>query len=346
MLGVALSAVVLASAAAAAEPSWGRLYILPVAVSVRENPSDTALQVRVLKAGQKVRVDFQEDGWAAVFDPKETKRSELKALGYAKLAELKAPGGASEQVTGSSIEVRKPAPDAKAEVLVNGRPVNAKADKGGKRAAKEPAREAKAPGKGFGEVRVADRQLTVRAARDKDSEFRKVLKPGQKVRVDFHEDGWFAVFDPEETVRDLKRAWGYGRDKYLVPEAAYSGPPAEAMAPGAAQAPAPDKGQKAKPGEEAVGYSVLQRKTDRHKPPVTTLRVRLDLAQPPTQEAMRKIAQEIWKAERKKDENLQLELYLSSMDPKGLAYAVAKFHEDGRVREFWWRDVVLDKTKK
>jgi hypothetical protein len=345
MLAVAFSAVVLVSSAAAAEPSWGRLYILPVAVSVRENPSDTALQVRVLKAGQKVRVDFQEDGWAAVFDPKETKRSELKALGYAKLAELKAPG-AYEQVTGSSIEVRKPAPDAKAEVLVNGKSVHTKADKGGKRAAKEPAREAKAPGKGFGEVRVADRQLTVRAARDKDSEFRKVLKPGQKVRVDFHEDGWFAVFDPEETVRDLKRAWGYCRDKYLVAEAAYAGPPAEAIAPGMAQAPTPDKGQKAKASEEAVGYSVLQRKTDRHKPPVTTLRVRLDMTQPPAQETMRKIAHEIWKAERKKDENLQLELYLSSMDPKGLAYAVAKFHEDGRVREFWWRDVVLDKTRK
>ena len=117
-------------------------------------------------------------------------------------------------------------------------------------------------------------------------------------------------------------------------------------APGAPLAPAPDKAQKAKAAEEAVGYSVLQRKTDRRKPPVTTLRVRLDLAQPPAQEAMRKIAHEIWKAERKKDENLQLELYLSSMDPKGLAYAVAKFHEDGRVREFWWRDVVLDKGKK
>lgn len=327
----AFSAVVSTSIALAADAQWGRLYILPSTVSVRENPSDTALQVRVLKAGQKVRVDFQDDGWAAVFDPKETKRSELRALGYVKLADLKGGQAAAEDIPASSIEVRKKGREDKVEQRAEAKPQ--KAEK--KTAAKAPAKAAKAAApKTFGEVRVADRSLSVRAERDKDSTLRRVLKAGQKVRVDMLENGWYAVFDPEEKERDLDRAWGFASAKYLVQESEYAGG-APAETPAKAQKPAKD---------DTVGYAVLSRKADHHKPPVMTLRVRLDLAHPPIQEAMRKIAREIWKAEHKDGENLQLELLLAGMDAKGLAYAVAKFHDDGRLREFWWRDVVLDKT--
>jgi len=354
VLGALLSCLA-AAGAQAAEPHWGTLYVLSGTVSVRENPSDSALQVRMLKAGQKVRVDFQDDGWAAVFDPKESARSELRAMGYAKLAELKA-HSSTELAQVRSIEVRKPAPDAKPEVLVDGKPVKAGTKPNAKPGAKVASKGAAA--KGFGELRVADRQLTVRAMRDKESAFRRMLKPGQRVRVDFLEDGWFAVFDPDEKSRDLKNAWGYSRDKYLVPESAYSGPPDTAIAPNSAPAqrvPGPaasssatatPKGQKLNPDEEAVGYAVMERKSDRHKPPVTTLRVRLDFTKPPAQEVMRKITREVWKAEHKKNEPLQLEIFLTGMDPHGLAYAVAKFHDDGRIKEFWWRDVVMNKGKK
>lgn len=372
--------LLLNAAALAEEPRWGRLYVVTGNVSVRESPADGALKVRVLKAGQTVRVDFQDEAWAAVFDPKEQVRSELKAMGYAKLTELRA-NGRLELAQATSIEVRKPRPDANPEVLVNGRPekstasaksaaksaekpvkVDSKADgKADSRTGAKPEKAAKPEhkaAKGFGEIRVADRALSVRAQRDKESEFKRLLQPGQRVRVDFLEDGWFAVFDPEEKTRDLAKAWGYSRDKYLVPEDSYAGVPPDAMsnvaavrpassAPAApAQAPsAPAKGQKAK-AEADVGYAVVTRKEDRKKPPTVTLRVRLDMAQPPAPEALRKIAREIWKAERKKDENLQLELLLNGMDAGGLAYATARFHEDGRLREFWWRDVVLGKPQK
>jgi len=342
----------------AGEPHWGRMYSVPGTVPVREYPSDSALKVQVLKPGQKVRVDFQDDGWAAVFDPREPARAESHALGYAKLSELGG-GNALMLAQATSIEVRKPAPDSKPEVLVNGKP----AKSGQKASAKDPnsakpESKAKPAAKGFGEIRVADRQLTVRATRDKDSEFRKVLKPGQTVRVDFLEDGWYAVFDPDEKTRDLKRAWGYSRDKYLVPESAYVPPPAEVQAPAVASAPAAShqpasadasalrKTHKSKGDDEAVGYAVVDRKSSKRNPPVTTLRVRLDMGQPPATEALRKIVREIWKAERKKNEELQLEVLLSGMDAHGLAYATARFHDDGRLREFWWRDVVIGKGKK
>lgn len=347
----------LAAPALAEEPRWGRLYTVTGNVPVRENPADSALQVRVLKAGQKVRVDFQDEGWAAVFDPKEPVRSELRALGYAKLAELKSKGNL-ELAQATSIEVKKPRPDARPEVRVDGRTEKTEVKPEPKPAAKTDARQAKAkaaPARDFGEIRVADRQLTVRAGRDKDSEFRRVLKAGQRVRVDFLEDGWFAVFDPEEKVRDLSRAWGFSRDKYLVLEAAYSGPlleipPAKPAPVAPAVAPAPAKGQKPKAeaqDDDAVGYAVLERKDDHQKPtPNVTMRVRLELTQAPAPDALRKIVREIWKAERKKNENLQLEVLLTGMDAHGLAYAVARFHDDGRLREFWWRDVVVGKGKK
>jgi len=396
------------AAAYAAEASWGRVFTVPAQTSVRENPDGTALQVRVLKAGQRVRADFFEDGWAAVFDLKETTRSELRALGYVRVTDLT---GGREVVVDESradaAEARKPArgakreaepeqpkpaksakrakPEAKIELAAEEVSV-AKPDasaKHGKTAKAEPRESVKSgkdtksakktkAAKEFGEVLVSDRTLSVRAERDKDSTLRKVLRAGQKVRVDFVENGWAAVFDPEEKTRDESRAWGYCYAKFLVPEADYesgqagsrprnragrranaaaSAPEAQSQATGkgAGKDAGAGKAAQAKNGKEAeedVGYTVLERKADRKaKPPVTVLRAKLNLSRPPAKEAMRKIAREIWKAERKKNETLQLELLLSRMDPRGLAYAVVKFHDDGRISEFWWRDVVLEDGK-
>jgi len=316
VLGAAVSGL-------AREPAaWGRVYTVSGKVAVRENPAENAVQVRVLKSGQKVRVDFEDDGWAAVFEPTETKRSEVRAMGYVSLSELRS-GARAE--TAPRLEKSE-----KSEK-------SAKSDASGTAGKKEPKKAPQA--QAFGELRVADRNMAVRAGRDKDSEFRRLLRPGQRVRVDFQEDGWFAVFGPDETVRDLSRAWGYGRDKYLVPEKDYVAEP-ELAAPAAREAQA-KPAQKQKDGE-AVAYSVLGRQADQLRPlgPVV-LRVPLDVSAPPAPEALRKIMREIWKAERRKNEDLQLEALLPGMDQGGLAYGVARFHDDGRLKEFWWRDVVL-----
>lgn len=344
---------------------WGRLYTLTGEVSVREKPSASAAQARLLKAGQKVRVDARDETWAAVYDPQQQERDEAKAWGFARLAELRSRGIVEvvrKDGTTTSIEVRRPdaVAEAKPAAAATAKKPEKSPEKAAEKASEKPAKpEAQAkpeapakPAAEFGEIRVADRMLMVRAARDKDSAFRRLLRPGQKVRVDFQADGWYAVFDPAERVRELSRAWGYGRDKYLVPEAAYAAPPAEPESSRAAPAKAEHK------PDEAVGYAVIERKDDIRKDAAAkagkrvaaqtaaTLRVRLDLAQPPAQDTLRKVMREIWKAERRKNEDLRLEVLLQGMDAHGLAYAVARFHEDGRVREFWWREVVLGKPAK
>jgi len=335
-LATVLLALSCAGSVLAKEPGWGRVYTVSGKVSVRENPEDGALQVRVLKSGQKVRVDFEDDGWAAVFDPAETVRAETRAQGYVRLAELRAGAGAGDKPEASLRAEKAAKPDKPVKLEKPVKPEKAAAPD---QARKTDAKKQK-PGQDFGEIRVADRRMAVRAGRDKDTEFKRLLQPGTRVRVDFQEDGWYAVFDPDEKTRDLARAWGYGRDKFLVPEKDYNGQPLpEPADPAAKDAPAKSAQKK---NDDAVAYAVLARQVDHLRPlsPVV-LRVRLDLPAPPANEALRRIVREIWKAERRKNEDLQVEVLLPGMDQAGLAFAVARFHDDGRLREFWWREVVL-----
>lgn len=405
-MAVALWCAVLLAASAAFAASWGRVFTVPRTVSVRESPFDDALQVRMLKSGQRVRADFFEDGWAAVFDLRETQRSELKAMGYVRVSDLT--GGRV-----MDIEERGEAPERKAAkrtaakdedepVAVKAKSVRRSkqakagedeeaaapaekraAKKGGKiDAAEERAehktvktaktsrknrhepKEAKEP-KGFGEILVADRSLSVRSDRNIDSTLKRVLRAGQKVRVDFAQGGWSAVFDPAVTTRDESLAWGYAASKFLVSESEYQARQSGQAAPDketaeqAAKArkeaepartakggkTAKDSKKKDEPVEEAIGYKVLERKADR-KANATVLRVRLTVPRPPANDAMRAIAREIWKSEHRKGQIIQLEVLLSRMDSKGLAYAVVKFRADGHINEFWWRDTVLEDSGK
>lgn len=518
-----------------------RMRVAPGPVAVRENPSVGSPKVMSLKAGQRVRVDYEADGWVAVFPPEQKNRAESSALGYVRLGDLRlagpldlrrdgaapekdkgeakaaapaekekekdkrkadkpktaaekkreakeakaalekarkdakalktAPKGALTRdellatpqqkatVRTSSVVVEKAvdkapeaAPKAADSKLADAKPVDAKSTEAAAKLADQKAAEAKSPEpaprsapkpappkpappkeEDFGVIRVPDRPLAVRAARNKDSEFKKLLQPGQRVRTDMQADGFYAVFAPEERVRDIKRAWGYGRDKYLLTEkefaargAAYpptTAPAAPAAAPvgvpadkpaqpaaapsaTAAQAPqpeikpetrpeakapapeprkftppraepapavepapkpasqafpehkpaqpaqpvqmvaAPGNGAPASAGEEVVGYALMERREDPLRPLAPVLvRVRLDTASAPAQETLRRVVREIWKAERRKADEVVMEVYLTGMDSASLAYAVARFGPDGRIRELHWRDSLVPKKR-
>ncbi len=523
--------------------SADRLRVAPGPVTVRENPSNGSPKVMSLKSGQRVRIDYEADGWVAVFPPDQKNRAESSALGYVRLSDLRLAGPldlkrdpsgkdepkASEKAkekeadkekdkdkkksdkAKTAAERRKEAKAAKAEAererkeaakeakaaknvkegkalkvtggkgavsrdempatpqqkatvrtasVVVEKPVDPEQRAAAKAAlaeAKSEARpeakaeakpEAKAEAKpapkakpaspppppapkeeDFGVIRMPDRPLAVRSARTKDSEFKKLLQPGQKVRTDFHSDGFFAVFAPEERVRDIKRAWGYGRDKYLFTEkelaergfhtppspakpeakaddkpeakpepkpepkpvghsapveprkpapqpehrnatapAPVSSPVATAAAPVAAQPapaqpmpvpsvqekkpapaqaePAPAPAPTSASGDEVLGYSLLERREDPLRPlaPVM-LRVRLETAQAPAQETLRRVVREIWKGERRKADEVVMEVFLQGMDSTSLAYAVARFGPDGKIRELYWRDSLVPRKR-
>jgi len=69
----------------------------------------------------------------------------------------------------------------------------------------------------WGEVREATANLNVRDKRSPQGEHVVTLAKKQRVKVDFLEDNWYAIFNLNEKVRDLKNAVGYANAAYLVP---------------------------------------------------------------------------------------------------------------------------------
>lgn len=473
-----------AGSSLAQDPAWGRLRVATKALPVRENPDAKSTTVRTLKAGQLVRVDFEANGWVAVFSHTENKRAESKAWGYVPLNQLRLAGAldlprptpssarapmqpmevtkelskaaeghqgeeqpkaelphkrdAAVKAASKTVAEPKAESDAVAAPADSTKPAEKAKSADKAKVAENPVVKAKptpvakpAPSpKPFGEIRVPDRDLAIRAKRTKESEFVTLLRPGQRVRVDFQEDGFYAVFAPDEKVRSLSTALGYSRDKYLLTEKEYAlvskespagkaAPkaadkasdqdvdtaveklaekavaPEKAKAPGKAKekspadkpalapppaklppktplktpdrpapisapphasvqtpahssanstAPAPAPTASKQPAPESadvVTYTVLSRRSDPLRPLVAPIvRVRLESA-PPVGEALRRVVREIWKAERRKGEDMQLEVYLTGTEAVSLAYAVARFTEDGRLREFWWRESLL-----
>ncbi|CCH47789.1 Lipopolysaccharide transport periplasmic protein LptA [Pseudodesulfovibrio piezophilus C1TLV30] len=70
---------------------------------------------------------------------------------------------------------------------------------------------------GWGEIREATQNLNVRAKRTAQSKHRVTLLKGQKVKVDFVEGNWGAVFDLNATAHDEKDALGYSHMRFLAP---------------------------------------------------------------------------------------------------------------------------------
>ncbi|QJB57652.1 LptA/OstA family protein [Pseudodesulfovibrio sp. zrk46] len=68
----------------------------------------------------------------------------------------------------------------------------------------------------WGEIREATQNLNVRDQRTPKGEHVVTLARGQRVKVDFLRNGWFAVFNLNEASRDEKRAIGYANSKFLA----------------------------------------------------------------------------------------------------------------------------------
>lgn len=112
----------------------------------------------------------------------------------------------------------------------------------------------------WGEVRYADRNLAVRDVRGRHGNMVRVLEPGEAVRVDFLQDGWYAVFEVDAPQRDLDDAIGYSKADFLITEAqlpaslrpAAPAQPQPAAEPEPAPVPAPEPAPAAPPAPVAA----------------------------------------------------------------------------------------------
>ncbi len=100
----------------------------------------------------------------------------------------------------------------------------------------------------WGEIREAVLNLNVRSKRTAKSEHIVTLAKGQRVKVDFPQENWIAVFNLNESTRDEARAIGYANIKYLklVKQAPAVTPVAK---PASKPEPAPTPATPVAPGE-------------------------------------------------------------------------------------------------
>ena len=68
----------------------------------------------------------------------------------------------------------------------------------------------------WGTILTARSKVNIRAERSLNTEIRGTLKAGETVKADFLKNGWYAVFRPEEKIRDEARALGYVRSLRLA----------------------------------------------------------------------------------------------------------------------------------
>jgi capsular exopolysaccharide synthesis family protein len=71
--------------------------------------------------------------------------------------------------------------------------------------------------KDWGVILYVRDKTNVRADRSIDSRIRSQLEPGQRVKADFLENEWYAVFNVKETKRDIKKTFGYVYSARLFP---------------------------------------------------------------------------------------------------------------------------------
>jgi lipopolysaccharide export system protein LptA len=89
LTGMLLMLALLLVPARAMAQDWGEVREATVNLNVRKAPRPGAEHVVTLTKGQRVRTDFPQNGWLAVFELGEKDRDQAKAVGYANAKYLK-----------------------------------------------------------------------------------------------------------------------------------------------------------------------------------------------------------------------------------------------------------------
>ena len=190
---------------------WGELRSPRGMLNVRSKRAVDSEHVRTLSPDDVVKVDFEKDGWVAIFAPDEKVRSLKNAIGFSNDKYLyPATAEQIERVLGQrSAKSENAAP----QESKTAEPVSAKEQSVASGPAPSEAAQSASTGQSssshWGRLVKVSRRVNLRAERTAASKLVKTLEPGQAVRVDFLRKGWFAAFNVGETRRDEKHALGF-----------------------------------------------------------------------------------------------------------------------------------------
>ena len=168
-------------------------------------------------------------------------------------------------------------------------------------------------GQEWGVVRYAHQAVNIRSGRTTEAAIVGQLRPGQLVKADFLRDNWFAVFDPNESVRSEDQALGYVYAPLLKPNA-----------PSAADVTGP-------PG--SLTYRIVARQDVSYRGSQRmTYRVALDVPEIPSEPAMCETAKAIWQNGNTRWDEFTVWMYLPGMNTRSLAFVTAEFRPSGLIQ--------------
>jgi hypothetical protein len=183
---------------------------------------------------------------------------------------------------------------------------------------------------------MAARSVTnVRGAPDTASPVVGRLRPGDVVLAGPERDKWRTIYGPDGASR---APMGHVYATLLEPAPDPQDTPgqADAEAPKAPAAARSDATSDAIPKYHVAGVEVEGGRK--------TITVILDVDRLPSDKALQRMAWNLWFQERRQREEMHLYIYLPDMDPRDLAYAIARFYKGG-MSEFRTRKSVLYGTK-
>lgn len=356
---------------------WGELVYTVRNLNIRKKATVRSPRVDMLKAGERVKIDFPDGDWTMVFSSKATIRSEMNALGYCSSKYFK-PVPASEVKSAP-----KPAPkvssvveagSGKGQVSSAVAPPPAEPAVPPTKPAAAPAKPVAPPAKAtqpsvtekatvdktWGRVVVIDSPLNLYKERTSTSKPVRALRPGESVRVDFLDRGWYAVFPKNAVVRKESRAMGYALRSLIDGDDGAKATPEPVRASGAASTDTGDgTGRKTlvidrsrlkqakradpTPDKTAHGYQyrLLEKsETKRYGENWITLNVFLAAKTLPGLDALKDFATTLWKEHKRQGKNLAVLIYLPGMDTEDLSFGVIRF-SDERMLEVWVRKTTL-----
>lgn len=171
---------------------WGEMVYATRNLNVRNKPSRHGKHVDTLKVNEFVLIDFPEDDWTMVFSPTATIRSKLNGIGYSSSKFFKS-------ASKSSFTKSKPTVESTAVPLTTQPEVG------------QSSSDSSLWGKGV----TITRKINLRRGRTTGSKYIRTLKPGERVRLDYLKNGWYAVFMFHEPSRSEERAMGYALQSLL-----------------------------------------------------------------------------------------------------------------------------------
>lgn len=175
----------------------------------------------------------------------------------------------------------------------------------------------------WGMIRYAKSNVNIRSKRSTNSKVIGKLSKGEEVKVDFLQDNWFAVFKPNENIRDQSRSMGFVYSPLLLP----------------------NKPSDFSENSQPTTYKTIEKQDVSYLGKSRMVyRIIIQSNKLPSEQELKEISNAIWKKGNTKWDEFTVFSYMPGMNTGSTAYSVAEFRPSGMI-DFNINDYALIGTK-